>query len=203
MAASITLSTTFSLDDIGRYVCNTLDEATASQDLAIHSDARPFDVIVIGGGSFGAVAATHLFDIDASHRHRVLVLEAGPLALPEHVQNLPSDLNPPGKGGPGTVWGQPWQSDSPMSFNQNFPGLAFCLGGRSVFWGGWSPYFIDSELTDPSWPASVKNDLTQKVLPRARLAPTRQTISSSVRSTMRCVSACSTVSKHAPRLTPC
>lgn len=165
MAASITLSTTFSLDDIGRYVCNTLDEATASQDLAIHSDARPFDVIVIGGGSFGAVAATHLFDIDASHRHRVLVLEAGPLALPEHVQNLPSDLNPPGKGGPGTVWGQPWQSDSPMSFNQNFPGLAFCLGGRSVFWGGWSPYFIDSELTDPSWPASVKNDLTQKVLP--------------------------------------
>lgn len=98
MAAPITLSTTFSLDDIGRYVCNTLDEATASQDLAIHSDARPFDVIVIGGGSFGAVAATHLFDIDASHRHRVLVLDAGPLALPEHVQNLPSDLNPPGKG---------------------------------------------------------------------------------------------------------
>src|SRR5262245_46706597 len=52
-----------------------------------------------------------------------------------------------------------------MSFNQNFPGLAFCLGGRSVFWGGWSPYFIDSELTDPAWPASVKKDLTQKVLP--------------------------------------
>src|SRR5262249_53504816 len=75
---------------IGRYVCNTLDEASASQDSAIHSDARPFDFIVIGGGSFGAVAATHLFDIDASHRHRVLVLEAGPLALPEHVQNLPA-----------------------------------------------------------------------------------------------------------------
>jgi choline dehydrogenase-like flavoprotein len=167
MPVPITLSTTFSLDDIGRYVCNTLDEASASQDSAIHSDARPFDFIVIGGGSFGAVAATHLFDIDASHRHRVLVLEAGPLALPEHVQNLPPDLNPPGKGGPGTVWGQPWQSDSPMSFNQNFPGLAFCLGGRSVFWGGWSPYFIDSELTDPSWPASVKKDLTQKVLPVA------------------------------------
>jgi hypothetical protein len=50
MAAPITLSTTFSLDDIGRYVCNTLDEATASQDLAIHSDARPFDFIVIGEG---------------------------------------------------------------------------------------------------------------------------------------------------------
>jgi hypothetical protein len=104
------------------------------------------------------VAATHLFDIDNVHRHRVLVLEAGPLALPEHVQNLPPDLNPPGKGGPGSVRGQPWLSDSPMSFNQNFPGLAFCIGGRSVFWGGWSPYLIDSELSDPSWPASVRKD---------------------------------------------
>jgi hypothetical protein len=140
MRAPVTLSTTFSLDDIGRYVCNTLDEAMASQDSGIHPDARPFDLIVVGGGSFGGVAAAHLFDIDASHRHRVLVLEAGPLALPEHVQTLPPDLNPPGKGGAGTVWGQPWLSDSPMSFNRNFPGLAFCIGGRSVFWGGWSPY---------------------------------------------------------------
>ena len=163
--AAVTLSTTFSLDDIGRFVCNTLDEARASQDAAIHPDARPFDYIVIGGGSFGGVAATHLFDIDNSHRHRVLVLEAGPLVLPEHVQNLPPDLNPPGKGGAGTVWGQPWLSDSPMSFNQDFPGLAFCIGGRSVFWGGWSPYLIDSELSDPSWPTSVRKDLTEKVLP--------------------------------------
>jgi hypothetical protein len=52
-----------------------------------------------------------------------------------------------------------------MSFNQNFPGLAFCIGGRSVFWGGWSPYLIDSELPPSLWPAPVKKDLTQKVLP--------------------------------------
>src|SRR5258706_4903827 len=159
------LDTTFSLDDLGRYVCNTAQEAIDSQDPNIHPDARPFDVIVIGGGSFGAVAATHIFDRDDAHRHRVLILEAGPIVLPEHVQNLPPDLNPPGKGGAGTVWGQPWQSDSPMNFNQNFPGLAFCLGGRSLFWGGWSPYFIDSELSDPSWPASVKKDLMTNVLP--------------------------------------
>ena len=165
MSASVITSTTFSLDDIGRYVCNTFAEAKASQDTAQRADARPFDVIVIGGGSFGAAVATHLFDIDAAHRHRILVLEAGPLALPEHVQNLPPDLSPPGKGAPGTVWGQPWESDSPRTWNQNFPGLAFCLGGRSVFWGGWSPYLIDSELNDPSWPPSVVNDLTQKVIP--------------------------------------
>ena len=44
MPAPIILSTTFSLDDIGRYVCNTFDEAKASQDPAIHPDARPFDM---------------------------------------------------------------------------------------------------------------------------------------------------------------
>ncbi len=66
----------------------------------------PFDHIVIGGGSFGAVIATRLFNLDRTHRHRVLVLEAGPLALPEHVQNLPPSFAPSGKGSPGTIWGQ-------------------------------------------------------------------------------------------------
>ncbi|HSH58208.1 MAG TPA: family 16 glycoside hydrolase [Acidimicrobiales bacterium] len=160
--------THFTLDILGRYGCNTLDEAL---DSAVpdrkYADARPFDHIVLGGGSFGAVLATRLFNLDRTHRHRVLVLEAGPFALPEHVQNLPPSFGPPGKGNLGTVWGQPWESDSPMSFNQNFPGLAFCVGGRSVFWGGWSPYFIDSEVADPSWPASVRTDLMTPVLPAA------------------------------------
>jgi hypothetical protein len=158
--------TTFSFDLIGRYVCNTIEEALASLDSAVLSQARPFDIIVVGGGSFGSVAATHIFDIDKAHSHRILVLEAGPFALPEHVQNLPPDLNPPPKNTPGTVWGIPWLSDSPQVFNKDFPGLAFCVGGRSAFWGGWSPYFIDSELADPSWPANVKRDLTQPVLPK-------------------------------------
>src|SRR5215475_3234938 len=46
MNTPLTLSTTFSLDDIGRYVCNTLDEAKASQDPGIHPDARPFDLVI-------------------------------------------------------------------------------------------------------------------------------------------------------------
>lgn len=161
--------TTFTFDVPGRYACNTLDEALDSMDtsLADQADARPFDFIVIGGGSFGAALTARLFNLDRTHSHRILVLEAGPLALQEHVQNLPPDFSPPGKGKPGTVWGQPWLSDSPMSFNQGFPGLAFCIGGRSVFWGGWSPYLIDSEITDPSWPASVRKDLMTPVLPPA------------------------------------
>ncbi|KFY02200.1 hypothetical protein V490_00569 [Pseudogymnoascus sp. VKM F-3557] len=148
MAPPIDNETTFSLDLIGRYTCNTIEEALASQDATILGEARPFDYIVIGAGSFGSIAATHIFDSDETHRRRILVIEAGPFALPEHVQNLPSDLNPPQKNIPGTVWGVPWKSDSPQIFNKEFPGLAFCVGGRSTFWGGWSPYFIDSELVD-------------------------------------------------------
>src|SRR5215210_1214267 len=161
--------TTFTLDVPGRYACNTLDEALDSMNTSLvdQGDARPFDYIVIGGGSFGAVITARLFNLDRTHAHRILVLEAGPLALQEHVQNLPPDFSPPGKGNPGTVWGQPWLSDSPASFNQGFPGLAFCIGGRSVFWGGWSPYLIDSEVADPSWPANVRQDLMTPVLPPA------------------------------------
>lgn len=159
--------TAFTFDIPGRYSCNTLDEALDSMNTSLpdQTDARPFDYIVIGGGSFGAVIAARLFNLDRTHAHRILVLEAGPLALQEHVQNLPPDFSPPGKGNVGTVWGQPWESDSPMNFNQGFPGLAFCVGGRSVFWGGWSPYLIDSEVVDPSWPKSVVKDLTTPVLP--------------------------------------
>ncbi|MXM68676.1 DUF1080 domain-containing protein [Streptomyces sp. HUCO-GS316] len=145
-------TTDFTLDVLGRYVCNGLDEALASTDAAAHADARPFDLIVLGGGSFGAVLASHLFFNDTSRAHRILVLEAGPFALPEHTQNLPPQLNP------SEVWGVPWNSDSPQMWNQRFPGLAFCPGGRSLFWGGWSPYFIDSELA--GWPKAVRDDLT-------------------------------------------
>jgi choline dehydrogenase-like flavoprotein len=159
--------TTFTFDVMGRYACNTLDEALESADptLPNQGDAKPFDYIVLGGGSFGAVVAARLFNLDRTHSHRILVLEAGPLALQEHVQNLPPDFSPANKNQNGTIWGQPWESDSPMSFNAGFPGLAFCIGGRSVFWGGWSPYFIASEVADPSWPANVVKDLMTPVLP--------------------------------------
>jgi choline dehydrogenase-like flavoprotein len=159
--------TTFAFDVFGRYTCNTLDEAidSTNPNPPDQADARPFDYIVIGGGSFGAVMAARLFNLDQTHSHRILVLEAGPLVLAEHVQNLPPHFSPPGKDGNGTIWGQPWVSDSPMNFNQRFPGLAFCVGGRSVFWGGWSPYLIASEVSDPSWPATVVKDLMTAVIP--------------------------------------
>lgn len=166
--------TDFSRDILGRYVCNGLDEAL--QSTHARPDARPFDVIVIGGGTFGPVLAEHLFFRDkADKRHRILVLEGGPLGLPEHVQNLPvlglglpgptsiAQLKGEGRFGPDTplneVWGLAWHSSTP------FPGLAYCLGGRSIYWGGWSPELLDAELPDDRWPAAVKDELTTDALP--------------------------------------
>lgn len=158
--------TSFTRDVLGRYVCNTLGEAKDAQNPAINADARPFDVIVVGGGSFAGVFAQHLLTVDAGRRHRILVLEAGPMLVSEHVQNLPMiGLDVPGAtsiadlraAGQATtprneVWGLAWHSDIP------FTGLAYCVGGRSLYWGGWSPQPLPDELAD--WPAAVVADLT-------------------------------------------
>jgi hypothetical protein len=44
---------------------------------------------VIGGGSFGPILEQNIFFDEKTHSRRVLVLEAGPLVLPKHQQNLP------------------------------------------------------------------------------------------------------------------
>jgi hypothetical protein len=82
-------STSFSLDNMGRFLCNTLQEALDSAGQTVAGRKRDFDMIVIGGGTFGAVVAEHLFIADATRSRRILVLEAGPFVLPEHVQNMP------------------------------------------------------------------------------------------------------------------
>ena len=154
-------TTDFSRDVLGRYVCNGLDEALASSDPSLNPNARPFDVIVVGGGSFGPILAQHLLYADQVRSRRTLVLEAGRLVLTEHVQNLPIlGLNVPGPVSvdPGVaraeVWGMPWRTDVP----RGFPGLAYCLGGRSVYFGGWSPQLLPSE-TPAVWPAALLADL--------------------------------------------
>ncbi len=170
MASTIATSpvTPFSRDVMGRYVCNGLDEALESADRGRRPDARPFDTIIIGGGTFGCVLAQELFARDAARRHRILVLEGGPLLLPEHVQNLPlqgldvagatsiADLRAAGQfGGPrNEVWGLAWHAD------HKFPGLAYCVGGRSLYWGGWSPRPLASELPEDRWPGAAVAELT-------------------------------------------
>ena len=81
--------TAFSLDNMGRFLCNTLQEARDSAGVQVASKQRDFDTIVIGGGTFGAAIAASLLFADSTHSRRILVLEAGPFALPEHNQNMP------------------------------------------------------------------------------------------------------------------
>ena len=54
--------TDFSKDVLGRYVCNGLDEAMRST--SGRPDARPFDIVIIGGGAFGGTLAQHLLYSD-------------------------------------------------------------------------------------------------------------------------------------------
>src|SRR5438034_10854537 len=82
-------TTSFTLDNMGRYLCNSLQEALDSAGQTLGDQRRDFDVIVAGAGSFGSVIANGLFMKDATHSRRILVLESGPFVLPEHVQNLP------------------------------------------------------------------------------------------------------------------
>src|SRR5689334_4199236 len=144
--------TDFLTDVVGRYVCNTWDEATQNGGVA-------FDAVVIGAGMFGAYCAEKIF---RSGNMRVLVLDAGPVLVTEHVQNLSRiGLNVPSavavrsnSNDPGPrerVWGYAWRS------NVAFPGLAYCMGGRSLYWGGWSPRLTKADLDQ--WPAEIQTYL--------------------------------------------
>src|SRR5260221_4958072 len=82
-------STSFTLDNMGRYLCNTLQEALDSAGQTVAGNSRDFDVIIIGGGTFGSIMAESLFVRDQTRSRRILILEAGPFVLPEHLLNMP------------------------------------------------------------------------------------------------------------------
>ena len=138
--------TLFTLDNMGRFLCNTLQEALDSTAMQVAGKQRNFDTIVIGGGTFGAAIASTLLFADTTHSRRILVLEAGPFVLPEHFQNMPYQGGTPD-------FRRPWDSHPALAY----PGLLFAVGGRSLAWGGWSPEMLAAELG--AWPASVAADL--------------------------------------------
>jgi len=122
-------NTEFTGDLLGRYVCSTFDEAA-------NNGGRPFDVVVIGAGMFGAYVADRIYRGGADQNLRILLLDAGGYLVSTHVQNLPHlGLSPPDSvlvtrndqdpGARNGVWGVPWHSNEP------FTGLAYCTGGRS------------------------------------------------------------------------
>jgi choline dehydrogenase-like flavoprotein len=148
--------TTLAFDVLARFFCNTWDEA-------INNGGAPFDVIVIGAGMYGGYMADKLFRLGASLGLRILVLEAGPFLVPEHLQNLPNlGLFEPGVMDPrddtgearNFVWGIPWRSNGVP-----FVGQAFCVGGKSVYWGGWCPRLEEDDLA--KWPPEVATYLKE------------------------------------------
>src|SRR5580693_10462524 len=106
--------TTLGLDALGRFVCNTWEEATAN-------GSRSFDAVVIGAGMFGGYCANKIYRLGSDKKLRVLVLDAGGFLIPTHLQNLPNiGLNVPGAVSPASteaalarelVWGIPWRSN--------------------------------------------------------------------------------------------
>src|SRR5205809_620150 len=86
--------TTFSVDVVGRLACNTWDEATRDVlNPDVPQASAPFDAVVIGAGMYGAFCAEKIW----RRGGKVLVLEAGPFLVSEHVQNLARlGLNVPG-----------------------------------------------------------------------------------------------------------
>jgi len=147
--------TEFTKDMLGRYVCSTLDEA-------VNNGGRLFDVVVIGAGMFGAYTADKIYRKSVDQSLRILLLDAGGYLLSTHVQNLPHlGLNAPDTAlvtlndqDPGTrngVWGIPWHSNEP------FTGLAYCPGGRSLFFGGWAPNLTSADLA--TWPKAARDFL--------------------------------------------
>jgi choline dehydrogenase-like flavoprotein len=137
--------TSFSVDVVARNVCNTWEEAMTNPD---------FDAVVIGSGMFGAYCAEKLFR-DTKVK-RTLILEAGAFLVSEHFQNFPNiGLNVPDPMDPGgdnglpreIVWRMPWRG------NNSFVGTPYCVGGKSIYWGGWCPRLTEDGLS--AWPPIV------------------------------------------------
>lgn len=139
--------------------------------MSLGSIVRAPEVIVIGAGTFGAVLAS-LLDRPPNGL-RVLLLESGFLERTEHIQNPPAldmtvpppFLKPSGAedtSNGGGWWRLPWCSDSPSH------GLAYCVGGRSLFWGAsciWPT--LDRDNTPHPWPTEVAQELNTRYLPAA------------------------------------
>src|SRR2546427_11009266 len=83
--AKTTERTSFTKDIQGRYLCNDINEVNAWKT----TGGRPFDIIVIGGGTFGAAIAEHLWyrQRQAGGGLRTPVGDPGLFTGPEHVQN--------------------------------------------------------------------------------------------------------------------
>jgi len=122
-----------------------IEEVLESPLEAVASAAQPVDCLVIGSGTAGVTTALAL----AERGHRVVILEAGPLMLLEHVGNI-------GFGGRDRVlpriheratYRTRWTDAGGGEGERRAWSL---VGGRTVFWSGFAPRFNAWDFAD--WP---------------------------------------------------
>jgi hypothetical protein len=156
--------TTFALDAFSRFVCNTVDEVEDAQ----RQGGFGFDVVVIGSGMYGGFTAAKIYERarreSLEHRPRILVLESGPFLIPEHFQNFTRigpffDL----VNKPAVDENQSWltQIDHTGGPLQGVTPHHRCVGGKSLFWGGWAPPLSNDDGLDDlaQWPEEVRDFL--------------------------------------------
>jgi choline dehydrogenase-like flavoprotein len=149
--------TTFSVDGLARFTCNTWDEIVAAQS------GGEFDVVIVGSGMYGAYTASKLFEHgrrmgNDSDAPRILVLESGPFLITEHIQNLTRRS---------TDLASLVAEDlvEPSQSNVALVKHSRCLGGKSLFWGGWAPRYQAEDMQkldddgDRLWPQDIEDYL--------------------------------------------
>lgn len=148
---SDTQQTTFSLDAAARLMCNTFEEVNQAQ----RDGGWQFDAIIIGSGMYGGYTASKVFQFTktfpSNRRPRVLVLEAGPYLISEHIQNLSRGIYAiePLVNKPIVPENQSFLTQIDRPAGQPLQGMSphhRCVGGKSLFWGGWSPRLTDEDL---------------------------------------------------------
>ena len=168
-------TTTFSIDALARYVCSTWDEATGNGGAPFGDrDWRRHVRRVLRGEDFSSPSEPSgccYSTPDAS-------------SLAEHVQNLAriglnvaAPIDPAHDPGVARelVWGLPWRG------NVQFPGLAYCTGGKSLFWGGWCPRLTPGDLA--AWPPRsrpISTATTRRSRARPASSPARTSSSATV-----------------------
>jgi 3-keto-disaccharide hydrolase/GMC oxidoreductase len=156
--------TTFALDAFSRFVCNTIDEVADAQQ----QGGFDVDVVVIGSGMYGAFTAAKIYERGRrrprEYRPRVLVLESGPFLISEHFQNLTRIgpffelVNRPAVDENQSFLSQINYAGGPL---QGISRHHRCVGGKSLFWGGWAPPLMNDDQQDDlaQWPREVRDFL--------------------------------------------
>lgn len=120
---------------------------TALAQAGALSKEKPFDAIVVGGGTAGIISVLTL----AERGLRVALVEAGPLVLLTNVLDTDLRFN---RSAQRTLLG-PLSASPRLPDNSAFGSLIYCLGGRGLFWTGATPRFDPADFA--SWPFSYSD----------------------------------------------